>query len=185
MRSADLAFVLSGNTSCISSHPVYNLPDRLTCRKGLQIASYFRIYTLQELASWIIRLRQRKSVVKYATLIAIIVGVCCSLALIKSCSRICCDFGGQQDHAMPSQILGQGFQYSIRNLAAASKEDFDDNRRWTRIWTWGGTVQDEVLLQAYLPAYPLLSILYILITVKGRLCRIVKAHLLKFNTTHV
>ena len=90
------------------------------------------------------RLQQRRTVVKYATLVAITLGVFCSLALIKACSRICCDFSSRSEHAVPNTMLGEGFQRSIRNLAAASSEDVQERHRWNWMWMWGSPIQDQV-----------------------------------------
>ncbi len=110
----------------------------------LQIMSCFEECCMQRLVGLYSKLRQRRTLAKYVILAAVALGVCCSLALIKACSRICCDFGSQSEHALPNTMLGEGFQRSIRNLAAASSEDFQERHRWNWMWMWGTPLQDQV-----------------------------------------
>ena len=99
---------------------------------------------MQGVKSFYSSFRQRHVFVKYAALVVIALGVCCSLALIKACSHLCCDFGGDTDYRLQPSILGEGFQVSIRNLAAASREDFREQHKWIWQWTWNSLRQDEV-----------------------------------------
>ena len=95
------------------------------------------------------KLRQRRTFVKALILSAIAVGVCCSLALIIACSHLCCDFNSKLDARLQPVLLGEGFQVSIRNLALAAQDDLRIQQRWSRLWKWRSTPQDEVNLMPY------------------------------------
>ena len=88
-------------------------------------------------------LRQNQRYTKYAAVAAIAFGVCCSVALIQTCSHLCCGPNEDSSYHVKSSTLGEGFQTSIRNLAAASKQS-QTRKGWRWLFAWGVPPQNEV-----------------------------------------